>query len=239
MADTYMLSGLPPLATNPTWISVTAPVGTSDQIGGSLLTDDDIPETLTLLSGAGGTWLYVNRENPGDFGPTGLPEHLPGTGLTYTAPVPQTTQSATDVTITAGTGVNGGRGANLVAGDGNVDATGGGVASLQGGHAYGTAGSSNARILAHASNVDGTGGIADVHAGVGTVAAAGGNTVVRGGYGDDENTNPGQIVFQGGQAATAGLILVYYDGVVGLPTSDPGVAGALWSSTGTVKVSAG
>jgi len=50
-------------------------------------------------------------------------------------------------------------------------------------------------------------------------------------------------VNQGGTALTVGSIVFTASGtnivVTGLPTSDPAVAGALWSNTGVVTVSAG
>lgn len=86
MADAHLLNAVPELATDPVWLSLDAVVGTSMEIGGTLLTDDAIPETLVVVAGAGTTSVLCNRDDAGDFGSSGTPAHLPGVGVTYTPP---------------------------------------------------------------------------------------------------------------------------------------------------------
>lgn len=45
--------------------------------------------------------------------------------------------------------------------------------------------------------------------------------------------------FVGAVTATTGVSLTGSDNVIVIPTSDPGVAGAIWNNAGTLAVSAG
>lgn len=84
-------------------------------------------------------------------------------------------------------------------------------------------------------------------------AGQGGKVRLQGGYADNDGDGVagGDLVILGGGAAGAGIggDLVFTPGAgdgiarnglvfLNLPTSDPGVSGALWNNAGTVKVSA-
>jgi hypothetical protein len=109
----------------------------------------------------------------------------------------------------------------LQAGDGGSTGGDGGLAGMQAGQAT-HAGSTGGELHL----VGGQAGVADAH---------GGAILIQSGLGAGTG-NSGNITIQTGtvSAGTRGNIILG-----GLPTADPHVLGALWNSTGTLKVSAG
>lgn len=117
-------------------------------------------------------------------------------------------------------GANGGGQLELIGGDANGSGSGGQV-TIQGGGTYGAGGAGNVTISG----------------GAGQNAGPGGPVYINGGSG--LSGNAGHVHINGGisSGGTAGLIIL--GDQVALPTADPHVAGALWNSTGTLKISAG
>lgn len=201
MADAHLLNAVPELATDPVWLSLDAIVGVSTQVGGTLLTDDAIPETLVVVAGAGTTSVLCNRDDADDFGGDGTPAHLPGVGVTYTAPAAGGGTLATVLAagndpdghdIQAANGPGFGTGAHLTVGPGGSDAAGGGGAALQGG----------------AGELGFHGGVARLGGGSGNAGGFVGAAITA--YGG-QAAEPGELVIQ-----TAGSL-----GVAGqVPTSD-------------------
>lgn len=79
-----------------------------------------------------------------------------------------------------------------------------------------------------------TGGFLSM-AGGDAAAGRGGDVQIVGGADISGTTSRGgNLTLAGGPGDTHGSVIL-----VGLPTSDPGIANALWNDTGTVKISAG
>ena len=152
--------------------------------------------------------------------------------------VPQVTQDLTFTSCpteeTLGSGI-------LLAFGGNATGTGGfgGGVHMQGGTGYQ---GGDARIYGGASSsAGGSGGPAGVQGGAGTGGAVGGFAYAWGG--SATGAKGGDLYLAGGLGSPNGNILLVRPGWT-LPTSDPGIAGALFATTvatvpGVVQVSAG
>lgn len=144
----------------------------------------------------------------------------------------------------------------IVAGDSNLNITGlagtgtgnGGVITMAGGAgADGTTGNGAALNLLGglARSDNGDGGSVGITGGNATGTGAAGSIVIAGGNSDGASGTGGSVTLAAGEASggTAGdinLILEAGGQIVttNLPTSDPSVSGALYSDSGTIKISA-
>lgn len=147
--------------------------------------------------------------------------------------------AATATDSGSGFNINGGQGgatsgnggsAQLAAG--TATAGDGGAAVVRGGNASGAGKfSGSARLAAGIATSGATGGDTNILAGE-SDSGAGGNTNISGGYSDSGAA--GNVIITPGETntGTQGQIIINL-----LPTSDPGISGALWNSAGTLKIS--
>lgn len=75
-----LINNLGSVAPSPVRVSLSAPVGSSNQVGGTLTTDDAQAETLTVISGSGTADLLCNR------GPVAYTHTAYVTNVTYAPP---------------------------------------------------------------------------------------------------------------------------------------------------------
>lgn len=122
--------------------------------------------------------------------------------------------------------------------DGLTDASGDSV-DIFGGEADDGGGANGGDITVHGGQAGagtGAGGAIELTAGFGNTASAGGDVLIKAGDGDFGDNAVGLSLRLTGADGTTGkghLLLV------GLPTADPSIAGAIWSNSGVLTVSAG
>lgn len=165
-------------------------------------------------------------------------------GLAAAAGAPGST--GRDLSLVAGAGDDGG-GTAFLTGGGSGPGAMGGMVAISGGEGNGVGAGGQARLVGGDGGADGQGGMAVVQGGGSGPGQTGAGAYLRGGGGNHGGSPGGEILATGGSSTDIGGSIVLTPGVGdgstglviinGLPSSDPGTPGSLYTLAGVLMVS--